>query len=179
RRHHHVVGEGAVAGDPDADRVRAQVLLAGAAVAAVAADQVALGGNPLADLVARHARAERGDAADELMADHQAGLDRALAPLVPQVDVQVGAADRRLLHPDQRLVGAGRGDGDFFHPHALGGVALDQRAHGGGDLAGLAHRAVFHLRTGRRLYAAGPPGCPLAARSGRRAGVNSPAVAPT
>src|SRR3546814_10135900 len=47
-RHHDVFGERAVAVHADADGVRAQVLLAGAAVAAVAADDMALGRNPLA-----------------------------------------------------------------------------------------------------------------------------------
>src|SRR3546814_20737956 len=82
--------------------VRAQVLLAGAAVAAVAADDMALGRNPLADRVAAYAGSDLDDAADEFMADHQPGLDRALAPLVPQVDVQVGAADGGFLELDQR-----------------------------------------------------------------------------
>src|SRR3546814_13310605 len=54
-RHHDVFGERAVAVHADADGVRAQVLLAGAAVAAVAADDMALGRNPLADRVAAHA----------------------------------------------------------------------------------------------------------------------------
>ena len=60
----------------------------------------------LADLVAGDAGAEVDDAADELVADHQARLDRALAPLVPQVDVQVGAADRGLFQLDQHFVRA-------------------------------------------------------------------------
>src|SRR3546814_4973453 len=83
-RHHDVFGERAVAVHADADGVRAQVLLAGAAVAAVAADDMALGRNPLADRVAAHAWSDLDDAADEFMADHQPGLDRALAPLVPR-----------------------------------------------------------------------------------------------
>src|SRR5690606_32580202 len=126
------LGERAVAVHADADGVGAQVLLAGAAVAAVAANDVAFGRYPLADPVARHAGPERGHAADELVADHQARADRALAPVVPQIDVQVGAADGGLLDPDQYLVGAGFGHRHLFHPDALGGFALDQRLHGCG-----------------------------------------------
>src|SRR3546814_4094471 len=70
-RHHDVFGERAVAVHADADGVRAQVLLAGAAVAAVAADDMALGRNPLADRVAAYAGSDLDDAADEFMADHQ------------------------------------------------------------------------------------------------------------
>jgi hypothetical protein len=113
----------------DADGVRAQVLLAGAAVAAVPADDVAFGRDALAELVAGHARAHVDDAADELVADDQAGLDRALAPLVPLVDVQVGAADRGLLELDQHLVGADLRHRHLFHPDALAGFALDQGFH--------------------------------------------------
>jgi hypothetical protein len=58
------------------------------------------------------------------MADHQPRLDGALAPLVPQVDVQVGTADRGLLELDQDLVRARRGDRHLFHPDAFGASRL-------------------------------------------------------
>src|SRR5690606_11177190 len=131
-RHHDVLGEGAVAVHADAHRVRAQVGAAAAAVAAVAADDVAFGRDALADAVAGHARAHFDHAADELVADHQAGLDGALAPFVPQVDVQVGAADGGLLDLDQDLVGTRLRDRHLLHPDAPGGFALDQRLHGSG-----------------------------------------------
>src|SRR3546814_9182670 len=88
---------------------------------------MALGRNPLADRVAAYAGSDLDDAADEFMADHQPGLDRALAPLVPQVDVQVGAADGGFLELDQDLVRARLRDRDLLHPDALGRFALDQR----------------------------------------------------
>src|SRR5690606_20677570 len=147
-RHDDVFGEGAVAIDADADGVRAQVLAAAAAVAAVAAHDVAFGRHALPDLVAGHARTDLGDAADELVADHQAGLDRALAPLVPQVDVQVGAADGRLLDLDQDLVRPGHGHRHVLHPDALAGLALDQRLHRRGHPS-------FQPWEGPRLYARG------------------------
>src|SRR5690606_8213484 len=102
----HVFGECAVDVHADAHGVRAQVRAAATAVTAVAADDVAFGRDALADLVAVHCRTERGDAADELVADGQARLDGALAPLVPQVDVQVGTADGGLFQLDQDLVRA-------------------------------------------------------------------------
>src|SRR3970040_1661672 len=85
--------------------------------------------NPLADLLAGDAGAEFGDAADEFVADHQSGLDRALAPFVPQVDVQVGAADRGLLQLDQHLVGTRCRYRHLLHPDAFAGFALHQRLH--------------------------------------------------
>ena len=127
--HDDVFGERAGARDADAHRVRAQVLAAGAAVAAVAADQVAFGRHAVAQRIAGDARAHLDDAADELMADHQARRDGALAPVVPLVDVQVGAADGGFLELDQHLVRAGRGHRHLFHPDAFFRVALHQRLH--------------------------------------------------
>src|SRR5690606_10209369 len=92
-------------------------------------DDVALGRDALADLVSRHAGTDLDDAADELVADDEAGLDRALAPFIPQVDVQVGAAAGRLLQLDQHFVGAWHRNRDLFHPDALGSLALDQCLH--------------------------------------------------
>jgi hypothetical protein len=105
------------------------MLAARAAVAAMAADDMAFGRNAVADLVAGDAGADFDDAADEFMADGQAGLDRALRPFVPLVDVQVGAADRGLFHLDQHLVRADLRHGHLFHPDALFGLALDQGFH--------------------------------------------------
>src|SRR5690606_95573 len=163
-RHHDVLGERAIAVDADADGVRAQVLLAGTAVAAVPADDVAFGRDPLADGIAAHAGADFHDPADELVADHQPGLDRALAPLVPQVDVQVGAADRGFLELDQDLVRARLRDRDFLHPDAFGGFAFDQCLHGRRDLRGLAgdwrHGVAWRSDADARLYRPPVPPAP-------------------
>src|SRR5690606_37148240 len=102
--------------------------------------------------------------ADELVADHQPGLDRALAPFVPQVDVQVGAADGGFLELDQDLVRTRLRDRDFLHPDALGGFALDERLHGRGDLRGLAgdwrHGVAGRSEAGARLYRPAVPPAP-------------------
>src|SRR5690348_18291369 len=59
----------------------------------------------LAHAIAAHFAARRDDPTHELVADHEAGLDHALRPLVPVVDVQVSAADRGLLRSEERRVG--------------------------------------------------------------------------
>jgi hypothetical protein len=128
-RHRDVLGERAGAVDADADRVRTQVLLAGAAVAADAADDMAFGRDALPQCIPAHARTHVDDAADELVADDQTRLDHALRPLVPLVDVQVGAADRGLFELDEHLVRPDLGQRHLLHPDALGGLALDQRLH--------------------------------------------------
>ena len=129
RRHGDVFGKRAVAVHADADRVRAQVLLAGAAVAAHAADDVAFGADALAERVAAHAGAHVDDAADEFVTDHQPRLDHALRPLVPLINVQVGAADRGLFELDQHIVRTDLGNRYLFHPDPARGFALDQGFH--------------------------------------------------
>ena len=69
RGDHEVVGEGAGAVHAHALRVAAQVAAAGAAVAAMAADDVALAGDALADLEAAHLLADGLDHAHVLVAD--------------------------------------------------------------------------------------------------------------
>ena len=128
-RYDHVLGEGAVAVDADALGVRTQMLLAGAAVAAHAADHVAFGRDPLAFAVAGYTNTDLGDPADKFVADHQWRADRALRPLVPEVNMQVGTADRGLLQADQHFAGAWRGDRHLAQFDSGSGGRLDQRAH--------------------------------------------------
>src|SRR3546814_12770200 len=89
-----------------------------------AADDMALGRNPLADRVAAHAGSALDDAADEFMADHHPGLDRALALLVPQVDVPVRTADGGFTDIDSDLVRARPLDRDLLPPVDPGHFAL-------------------------------------------------------
>ena len=106
RRDADILRERTVAVDADADMVLAPLDIAGMAVAAVTAGDMALAGDALADREARDARAKLGDLADILMADDLWGLDVLLRPLVPFVDMDVGAADRGLVDLDENFSGA-------------------------------------------------------------------------
>ncbi len=128
--HDDVFGERAVAVHADADRVRAQMLFPSAAISAMPAHDVAFGGYALANAVTGDARPKPDDASHEFVANHQARLNGALAPLVPQINVQVGAADRGFFQLDQDLVRPGNRYRHLFHPDAFAGFALDQRFHG-------------------------------------------------
>ena len=91
-----IFGEGAGAVDADAAGVRAQVPPAGHAVAAAAADDVALAARRSSPgVIVVDVLADLDDLADEFVADHHRHGNRLLRPLVPFVDVQVGAADAR------------------------------------------------------------------------------------
>ena len=120
---HDVLGERPGPGDADAGVVVAELAPAAFAVAAMAAGDVALAGHPLTDLEPDDVGAERGDLAHELVADHHRHRDGRLRPRIPVMDVQVGAADRRLAHPDQHVAVAGRGLVDVFEPQPGLGVA--------------------------------------------------------
>ena len=113
-REHDVLGERPWPGDADADVVVAELAPPALAVAAVTARDVALPRHPLADLEADDVGADLGDLAHELVTDHHRHGDGRLRPRIPAVDVEVGAADRGLAHPDQHLVVAGRGDLDLL-----------------------------------------------------------------
>ena len=124
------LGERARPVDAEADRVRAEVAPPGHAVAAAAADDVALAADEVADGEVAHVRAERDDLADELVPDDHRHGDRLRRPVVPLVDVEVGAADARLVHPDQDVVDPDLGLGDVLEPEPLGRLGLDECAHG-------------------------------------------------
>jgi hypothetical protein len=102
-----VLGEGALAVHADTLGVLAEVAAAGEAVAADAADDVALAIDKVAGLEADHVAADLLDHADKLVSDDHRHRDGLLGPRVPVVDVDVGAADRSLLDLDQHVVDAG------------------------------------------------------------------------
>ena len=70
------------------------------------------------------------DLSHELVAGYHGGLDGALRPPVPLVDVEIGAADGGPLHFDQYVVDAQFRVRHFLQPEAFTGLLLDQRFHG-------------------------------------------------
>lgn len=97
----HVLGEGAVAADAEADGAPAQMAAPGQTVAAAAADEMALAADEIADGDVPYGVAHRDHLADELVAEDARGGDRPARPAVPGADVQVGAADTGTEHLDQ------------------------------------------------------------------------------
>ena len=76
------------------------------AVAAFAAGDVAFAGNNVANLEALYARTNLDDLADILVTGSLANSDGVLCPLVPLIDVNVGAADGGFVNFDLDVVGA-------------------------------------------------------------------------
>ena len=91
---------------------------AGEAIAAAAADHVTFAADDIAGEKIGDVGADFDDAADKLVADRHGHWDGLLCPLVPFVDVDVGAANARFQHLDQHIVDPDLGDFDVFEPKA-------------------------------------------------------------
>ncbi len=121
-RHQHLLGLGALQRAErrpvavDAGLVALVELLAPAEEALAAGGRVGAE-HPIPDGDARHLVARGDHLADELVADHESGLDLHAAV----VDVEVRAADPARLDADDRVVrGEQLGLGDFVHPDLAG-----------------------------------------------------------
>ncbi len=124
-----IFGEGAGAVHADANGVAAKMPTPGAAVAAIAAGDVALAGDAVADIEALHLLAQGHDLADIFMANLHADGDGLGRPLVPFPDVDVGAADRGLGDLDEHVVMADFRLLDLGELEAGAGFGFDQGFH--------------------------------------------------
>src|SRR5207248_3201695 len=112
-----------------AARVAADVAVSGAALHAVPAYDVTLGGDELPALELGNAVAHRDDLARELVTDHQRRLKAALRPRVPIGDVQVSAAHTGVADRDEHFARSGGRLGDGRDFQTGGALLLDDRLH--------------------------------------------------
>ncbi|MEZ5916965.1 MAG: hypothetical protein R3C40_05280 [Parvularculaceae bacterium] len=84
--------------DADAQRIAAEVALAGAAIAAAAAGDLTFSRDPVADfhfgMFGMDLRPDFDDFAGEFVTDRHRHRDRFPSPCVPVIDMNIGAADR-------------------------------------------------------------------------------------
>ena len=111
-----VLGERPIAADAETDGVRAEVAPAGEAVAAPAADHMALAADEVARMEVADVRSHLHDLAHELVADHHGHGNRPLRPIVPVVDVQVRAAYPGAVDAHHHVVDADFRPIDFLQP---------------------------------------------------------------
>src|SRR5690606_20470222 len=116
--HGDVLRESTGPADADADGVAAQVTAPGPAIAADAAGDVSLRGYAVAGHQAAHLAAAFDDLAAELVTYDERHRDRVARPIVPLVDVDIGAADGDPAHFYQDVVVPGRRQVDVLHPDA-------------------------------------------------------------
>ena len=124
-----ILGKSAVPVHAHALGTFAPLDLAGAAVAAGAAADVAFAGDQLADLQAGDALTQFGDLAHILVADGHAGLHMGSGPVGPVVNMYVGTADGGLVDLDQHLAGADFGHGLLPQLQTHIGGGLDDNIH--------------------------------------------------
>ncbi len=86
------------------------------AIAAAAADDVALTADDIARPNIGDVRADGSHFSDEFVADHQRHGNGGLRPFVPFVDVEVGAANAGHQDADQHVVDPGLRRGNVFEP---------------------------------------------------------------
>ena len=100
----------------DAAGVSTKMTPSGQAVAAPAADDVAFAADDLpGKKSATFEPTSTISPTNSWPIDHRDG-DRLLRPVVPVVDMEIGAADGSALDPDQDVVDADPGDGNVFQP---------------------------------------------------------------
>jgi hypothetical protein len=98
----------------------------GQTVPAAAADHVPFAADDLAGMKINHVRAHGDDFSDKLVANGHRNWDGGARPIVPVVDVDIGAADSCVSDADQNVVDADGGLGDIFEPQSGRGLTLDQ-----------------------------------------------------
>ena len=108
-----VLCESTVAVDAHAKGVLTPLNVAVVAVAAVAAGDMALAADTLANGKAGDTLAQGSDLAHILVADGHTWLDMLGSPIVPLIDVDIGATDGGLMDLDQNFAGTNLGDGDL------------------------------------------------------------------
>ena len=129
-RNGDVLGEGTVSTHTQADAVGAEVTAARAAMAAAAADDVALGAHQVADLEVGDVGADGRNLAHELVTDDQRRDDIPSGPGVPALDVEVRPADAGLVHTDEHVVDPDLGLRHVAQLQARIGGCLHERKHG-------------------------------------------------
>src|SRR5579859_5914027 len=102
---------------------------AGHAVPAASTHDVTFTTHAVAEPKVAHVRTDGDYLADKLVTDHEGNWNSRSRPLVPRVDVEVGAADTGLLNSDENIIDPQLRHGYFLKPKALLGPRLPQRQH--------------------------------------------------
>src|SRR6185369_8052307 len=99
-----------------ARRMGTQMAAPGHAVSAAPTHHVAFARNQLARVKIDDVGADFDDLADEFVSYRHRNRDGLASPLIPIVDMNVGAANSRAVDPNQNVVNPNRRDGDVLDP---------------------------------------------------------------
>jgi hypothetical protein len=133
----HEFRERAVLIDPDDPQILANVRLAQSALMAMAAVDVHLRADKIAGLDRGNFLAHALHVAAKLMSQRHRRLDPPLRPAIPAVDVQIGPADGRRLHPHEHVRRPDRRHRRGFVGEPARRLHLPQRFHRRGHPAAL------------------------------------------
>ena len=124
-----ILRKGAIAINTDAKRIHAEVATAGATIAAYAAGNVTFRRHPIANRKSFDFAATLDNLAEKLVTNCGGNFDRVARPVVPLINMDVGAANSSAFDANQNVVMPNRRSGYVLHPDAAFGFGLDQRFH--------------------------------------------------
>ena len=91
---------------------------------------MSFGGYPVADIESFYFNATLDDLAAEFVSDGQRHWNRITRPVIPLIDMDVGASYCSAFDADQDIVVSDRGLIDILEPDAAFGLRFDECAHG-------------------------------------------------
>jgi hypothetical protein len=101
----------------------------GTTVAAHAAGNMSFGGNPVSNTEALYLNATLDDLTTEFVPDGHWYRDRFTCPVIPLIDMDVGAAYRSSFDPDQDIVVSDRRLVDILEPDTTLGFRFNECTH--------------------------------------------------
>jgi hypothetical protein len=101
----------------------------GATIPAHAAGDMSFGGDPVSGSEALDFNATFDDLTTKFVADREWHGNRFTRPVIPLIDMNVGAAYCSSPDPDQYIVVSDRRLVDILEPDAAFGLRFDQRSH--------------------------------------------------
>ncbi len=125
----HVFGERPGAVHSHALSVCAQVTPSGKAIAATSAYHMPFSTDEIAGMKIRNIRSDFDNLSAKFMPDDQRHMNGGSRPVVPVVDVQVGAAYSRREDANLDVVDSGLRLGNIFEPQTLRVAALNEGFH--------------------------------------------------
>src|SRR6476646_2630714 len=125
-RQRDVLGESARTVHAHPLSVRAQMPPSSETVSAASADDVAFAAHQFAGTEIADVRPDFDNLSHELVADNHGYRNRALRPLVPLVDMEVGSTDSTEFDADQHVADSDRWFRNVFEPQARLLVPLDK-----------------------------------------------------
>jgi len=110
-------------------RVRAEVTPPGETIAATPANNMPFPANEVSGIKVRDVRSDPDDFAGKFVPDDERDANCGPRPVIPVVDMHVGAANAGAQYANLDVIDAGLGLGHIFEPQAAGFAAFYEGFH--------------------------------------------------